>query len=76
MIYFTSEAKPPASGLLSPEPNSPSTTRVPASRWGGSNSCFTSMNCCIFLTETSLSLFAAQSADRCPVMLNKNADTP
>ena len=28
LMYFTSEEKPPASGLFSPEPKSPSTTRV------------------------------------------------
>ena len=38
LMYLTNEAKPPASGLLSPEPKSPSMTTVPSSRRGGSNS--------------------------------------
>ena len=38
LIYFTSDAKPPAKGLFSPEPKMPSTTSVSASSCGGSNS--------------------------------------
>ena len=70
LIYFTSEAKPPASGLFSPEPNSPSTTSVASSRWGGSNSCVTSV-IWWFLRSVSRLRISAQSADRLPVMLKR-----
>ena len=43
LMYFTNEAKPPDSGLFSPEPKSPSTTSVSAVRRGGSKSRVTSM---------------------------------
>ena len=75
LIYFTNEAKPPASGLLSPDPNSPSTTTMSASSFGGSNSSVTSTNCFSCFTSCSRCLLAAQSADRRPLMLNRKALT-
>ena len=63
LMYFTNEAKPPPNGLFSPEPNSPSTTSVPCSSCGGSNSCVTSVSTCD-LRSTSRFLFSAQSSER------------
>ena len=72
LMYFTNEAKPPFSGLFSPEPNSPSTTSMPCSSCGGSNSCVTSVNRPLaFFVSNSRRLFSAQSAERRPLMLNK-----
>ena len=63
LMYLTSEAKPPASGLLSPEPKRPSMTTISSSRQGGSNSRVTSTNDFTFLS-TRRALLAAQSSER------------
>ena len=70
LMYFTSEAKPPASGLFSPEPKRPSTTSVFSSSCGGSNSCVTSMSD-FDRFSSSRFLLAEQSSERWPVMLNR-----
>ena len=75
LMYFTSEAKPPESGLSSPEPKSPSTTSVLAVSAGGSNSSFTSVNLPMLLHCMSLSLLTAQSAESLLPMLKRYAFT-
>src|SRR5574344_750170 len=74
-MYFTSDAKPPASGLFNPEPNSPSTTSVVLSSIGGSNSCVTIVSECTFLQSASRCLLTAQSGERCPDMLKSHTST-
>ena len=50
LIYLTKAAKPPAKGLLSPEPKRPSTTTVPDESKGGSNSWVTSTRSTAFFS--------------------------
>ena len=70
LMYLTSEANPPASGLFSPEPNSPSMMRVSALSVGGSKLVDTSVNS-ILLSFSMRFLFAAQSSDRWLCMLKR-----
>ena len=71
LIYFTKEAKPPARGLFKPEPNKPSTTNMPLSNCGGSNSSVTSVKAFMALQSDAFCRFALQSSDKFPLMLNK-----
>ena len=64
LMYFTSEAKPPSSGLLSPEPNNPSTISVCSVSLGGSKLFDTSVKRCIRPSLMSRSRFLAHSSDR------------
>ena len=64
LMYFTMAANPPASGLLSPLPNSPSTTSVSAPNSGGSKLSVTSVNFFNPFISVSRCLLAAQSSDK------------
>ena len=70
LMYFTSEAKPPLRGLLSPEPKSPSMTSTDAGSSGGSNSLVTSMKVTP-AAPARRSLLALQSAERVPDTLKR-----
>ena len=62
LIYFTIAANPPANGLLSPLPKSPSTTSVSALSLGGSRLVVISVNFTLFASSRRF-LLARQSAD-------------
>ena len=71
LIYFTKEAKPPAKGLLSPEPNKPSITNVSAVNSGGSNFAVISVKSFACLLSSKRWRFVTQSSDRWLVILKR-----
>ena len=75
LIYLTNDAKPPCSGLLSPEPNSPSITIVCSSSCGGSKFCLTSVKFFTFFVLRKSFMFCEHSSDSFPVVLNRKTST-
>ena len=71
LIYLTSEENPPARGLSSPAPKSPSTTSVSASSTGGSKFTLTSTKFSTLTLSTSRFLLVAQSGERLLWMLKR-----
>ena len=70
LTYFTNEAKPLISGLLSPVPNKPSTTSVSGFSSGGSKFIVISVNCTL-RQSMSRCLLVAQSGDSSLWMLKR-----
>ena len=71
LMYLTNEAKPPASGLLRPEPKSPSMMNMSGPNCGGSNSSVTSIKLRMRLVSCSRFLLAVHSGESRPLMLNR-----
>ena len=74
LMYFTTAANPPLSGLFSPEPNKPSITRWSSVRAGGANWVLTSWKVISSMISTS-SLLAWQSGESSPLVLKRKTST-